>query len=185
MPLRWGELGTVYRHEKAGVLHGLMRVRSFTQDDAHHFDAQENMEEELIWLLKFCVHILKSFGFSEYDVFLSTRPEKAIGDEAEAAVLVDRDHHRDDVTGLLLRPLVEGVAELHDVHTMLAEGRTHRRGGIGLAGLDLLLDAGHDFLRHELLLLTRGTREPSKSGRGSWSPPHGPCRRLSGAPLRV
>ncbi len=80
-PLRWAELGTVYRYERAGVLHGLMRVRGFTQDDAHHFVTQDKMEEELVWILNFCIHILKSFGFSDYDVFLSTKPEKAIGDE--------------------------------------------------------------------------------------------------------
>ncbi len=83
LPLRWAELGTVYRYEKPGVLHGLMRVRGFTQDDAHHFVAQENMEEELVWIIKFCVHILSSFGFKDYNVFLSTRPEKAIGDKED------------------------------------------------------------------------------------------------------
>ncbi|MDF1543651.1 MAG: threonine--tRNA ligase [bacterium] len=83
LPMRWAELGTVYRHEKGGVLHGLMRVRGFTQDDAHHFVAHDGMEEELIWILNFCVHILKSFGFSKYDIYLSTRPEKAIGDPAD------------------------------------------------------------------------------------------------------
>lgn len=83
MPLRWAELGTVYRYEKGGVLHGLMRVRGFTQDDAHHFVTQEGMEAELVWLLDFCVHILKSFGFSDYDIYLSTMPEKAIGDPAD------------------------------------------------------------------------------------------------------
>ncbi len=83
LPLRWAELGTVYRYERAGVLHGLMRVRGFTQDDAHHFVAQDKMEEELVWLLDFCVHILNSFGFTDFDVYLSTRPEKAIGDPAD------------------------------------------------------------------------------------------------------
>ncbi len=83
LPLRWAELGTVYRHERGGVLHGLMRVRGFTQDDAHHFVAQENMEQELDWLLNFCIHILKSFGFTEYDIYLSTMPEKAIGKEED------------------------------------------------------------------------------------------------------
>ncbi len=83
LPLRWAELGTVYRYERAGVLHGLMRVRGFTQDDAHHFVAQEKMEEELFWILDFCVHILKSFGFTDYDIYLSTRPEKAVGDVAD------------------------------------------------------------------------------------------------------
>jgi len=80
LPLRWAELGTVYRYEASGVLHGLMRVRGFTQDDAHHFVSQDQMEDELVWLLNFCTHILRSFGFSDYDIYLSTRPEKAIGD---------------------------------------------------------------------------------------------------------
>lgn len=83
LPLRWAELGTVYRFERAGTLHGLMRVRGFTQDDAHHFVTQEGMEAELVWLIDFCVHILKSFGFSDFDVYLSTRPEKAVGDPAD------------------------------------------------------------------------------------------------------
>lgn len=83
LPQRWAELGTVYRYERGGVLHGLMRVRGLTQDDAHHFVAQEKMEEELAWLLDFCLHILRSFGFSEFDTFLSTRPEKAIGEVAD------------------------------------------------------------------------------------------------------
>ena len=83
LPLRWAELGTVYRYERTGVLHGLMRVRGFTQDDAHHFVAQEAMEDELVWLVRFCLHILRSFGFNDYEVFLSTRPEKAIGEKAD------------------------------------------------------------------------------------------------------
>ena len=80
LPLRWAELGTVYRYEMPGVLHGLMRVRGFTQDDAHHFVSPENMEDELVWLIKFCMHILDAFKFPEYDIYLSTRPEKAIGE---------------------------------------------------------------------------------------------------------
>ncbi|MGD8921985.1 MAG: threonine--tRNA ligase [Candidatus Zixiibacteriota bacterium] len=83
LPLRWAELGTVYRYERAGVLHGLMRVRGFTQDDAHHFVAPDEMEDELVWILDFCVHILKSFGFSDYKIALSTRPDDAIGDPAD------------------------------------------------------------------------------------------------------
>ncbi len=83
LPLRWAELGTVYRYERAGVLHGLMRVRGFTQDDAHHFVTHEQMESELVWLLEFCVHILRSFGFSDYQINLSTRPAKAIGEPAD------------------------------------------------------------------------------------------------------
>jgi threonyl-tRNA synthetase len=80
LPLRWAELGTVYRYERPGVLHGLMRVRGFTQDDAHHFVDRDHMEDELVWIINFCVHMLKSFGFSNYNVLLSTRPEKGIGD---------------------------------------------------------------------------------------------------------
>lgn len=79
LPLRWAELGTVYRYEMPGVLHGLMRVRGFTQDDAHHFVSPEMMEDELVWLLKFCQSILDPFRFKEYNIFLSTRPVKAIG----------------------------------------------------------------------------------------------------------
>ncbi len=82
-PLRWAELGTVYRYERPGVLHGLMRVRGFTQDDAHHFVTPESMEQELVWILKFCLHILKSFGFVDFEVCLSTKPEKAIGEDAD------------------------------------------------------------------------------------------------------
>ncbi len=76
LPLRWAELGTVYRYERSGVLHGLMRVRGFTQDDAHIFCAQEQMEDEIIRVLKFCLKMLKDFGFSEYKIYVSTRPEK-------------------------------------------------------------------------------------------------------------
>jgi len=80
LPMRWAELGTVYRYEMPGVLHGLMRVRGFTQDDAHHFVSPEGMEDELVWLIRFCLHILDVFKFKDYDIFLSTRPKKAIGD---------------------------------------------------------------------------------------------------------
>jgi threonyl-tRNA synthetase len=83
LPLRWAELGTVYRFERAGVLHGLMRVRGFTQDDAHHFVTQEGMEDELVWLVDFCLHMLRSFGFTDLDIYLSTRPAKAVGDPAD------------------------------------------------------------------------------------------------------
>ncbi len=85
LPLRWAELGTVYRYERPGVLHGLMRVRGFTQDDAHHFVARDLIEDELHWTLTFCIHILNSFGFSQFDIYLSTRPEAAIGDDADWA----------------------------------------------------------------------------------------------------
>jgi threonyl-tRNA synthetase len=83
LPMRWAELGTVYRYERAGVLHGLMRVRGFTQDDAHIFCQPEQMEDELIRLIDFCLNIIRAFGFENFDILLSTRPEKSIGDPAD------------------------------------------------------------------------------------------------------
>lgn len=91
LPIRWAELGTVYRYELPGVLHGLMRVRGFTQDDAHIFCTPEQLEDEIQGVLKFTLSVLKDFGFTDYAVCLSTRPDKAIGDpesweKAEAAL---------------------------------------------------------------------------------------------------
>lgn len=79
LPVRFAELGTVYRYEKTGVLHGLLRVRGFTQDDAHIFATTEQLEEEILEVIRFTIYILKTFGFIEYQVFLSTRPEKFVG----------------------------------------------------------------------------------------------------------
>lgn len=83
LPLRWAELGTVYRFERAGVLHGLLRVRGFTQDDAHIFVRRDQVEEEIARTVDFCFSIYAAFGFSDIDVFLATRPAKAIGEEAD------------------------------------------------------------------------------------------------------
>lgn len=80
-PLRYFELGSVYRHEKSGVLHGLLRVRGFTQDDAHIFCLREQVEAEVIEVIDFVEETLGVFGFSEFEVELSTRPEKYIGTE--------------------------------------------------------------------------------------------------------
>ncbi|MGB9301758.1 MAG: threonine--tRNA ligase, partial [Anaerolineae bacterium] len=80
LPLRWAELGTVYRFERSGVLHGLMRVRGFTQDDAHVFCAPDQIDEEISRVLSFSLFIWRSFGFAEYKVYLSTRPEKYVGE---------------------------------------------------------------------------------------------------------
>ncbi len=81
LPVRWCELGTVYRYERAGALHGLFRVRGFTQDDAHIFCRPDQLEDEIFNILDLNLHILKSFGFDEYDVYLSTRPEKSVGSD--------------------------------------------------------------------------------------------------------
>ena len=80
LPMRWAELGTVYRYELPGVLHGLLRVRGFTQDDAHLFVRPDQVDEEMDRVLNFCLGILRSFGFTEFDLRLSTRPEKAVGE---------------------------------------------------------------------------------------------------------
>lgn len=79
LPCRWAELGTVYRYEKSGVLHGLMRVRGFTQDDAHIICTPEQIESEIKEVLDFCLFIWKTFGFKEIKAYLSTRPAKAVG----------------------------------------------------------------------------------------------------------
>lgn len=81
LPFRWAELGTVYRYEKAGALHGLMRVRGFTQDDAHLFVTPEQMDDEILEVLRFSLYMLHSFGFDDIHAYISTRPEKSVGDE--------------------------------------------------------------------------------------------------------
>lgn len=91
LPVRYAELGTVYRYERSGALHGLLRVRGFTQDDAHIFTTPPQLEGEIKGVLKFVVFILNSFGFNDFDIYLSTRPEKYVGDlenwaRAEAAL---------------------------------------------------------------------------------------------------
>ncbi|MDD5076064.1 MAG: threonine--tRNA ligase [Sphaerochaetaceae bacterium] len=80
LPFRWAELGTVYRYEKAGALHGLMRVRGFTQDDAHIFCTPDQMESEIEEVLRFSLYMLRSFGFEDINAYLSTKPEKSVGD---------------------------------------------------------------------------------------------------------
>ncbi len=116
-PLRWAELGTVYRYEKAGVLHGLMRVRGFTQDDAHIFCRRDQLNEEIKNTLKFVLFILRTFGFTEFEVFLSTRPEKYVGDlnlwsEAESALkkgleAVSLDYSIDPGEGVFYGPKID------------------------------------------------------------------------------
>jgi len=81
LPIRWCELGTVYRYERAGALHGLLRVRGFTQDDAHIFCRPDQLEDEIFNILELNLLILKTFGFDQYDIYLSTRPEKYVGSD--------------------------------------------------------------------------------------------------------
>ncbi|PIU56782.1 MAG: threonine--tRNA ligase [Chloroflexi bacterium CG07_land_8_20_14_0_80_51_10] len=96
LPLRWAELGTVYRYERSGTLHGLLRVRGFTQDDAHIFCAREQVEDEIRRVLDFSLNLLRGFGFEEFKIELSVRdpktPEKyagsdAVWEQAEASLI--------------------------------------------------------------------------------------------------
>jgi threonyl-tRNA synthetase len=91
LPIRYAELGSVYRYERSGVLHGLLRVRGFTQDDAHLFLREDQIEEELAGCVRFGLDILRVFAFADVKAFLATRPEnfmgeKATWDRAEAAI---------------------------------------------------------------------------------------------------
>jgi len=79
LPLRWAELGTVYRYERSGVLHGLLRVRGFTQDDAHIFCRDDQLEEEIKSVIRLAIKLLSAFGFRDYGIYLATRPEKYVG----------------------------------------------------------------------------------------------------------
>jgi threonyl-tRNA synthetase len=83
LPIRYMELGTVHRHELSGVLHGLFRVRAFTQDDAHIFCSQETLESEVANIIDFTFDVYRKFGFSEFQTFIATRPEKSQGSDED------------------------------------------------------------------------------------------------------
>jgi len=83
LPLRWAELGTVYRYERSGVLHGLLRVRGFTQDDAHIICTPEQMESEIREVLRFSLFMWKTFGFKDIKAYLATRPAESVGEQSQ------------------------------------------------------------------------------------------------------
>jgi len=89
LPFRFAELGTFYRFERSGVMHGLLRVRGFTQDDAHIFCRPDQLEAEIVRVLGFVTSILKAFGFERYDIYLSTRPPKAAGTNEQWELATD------------------------------------------------------------------------------------------------
>ncbi len=93
LPMRWAELGQVHRHEMSGVLHGLFRVRYFTQDDAHIFCTPEQLEDEVRGVLRFMLHIYADFGFSDVHIELSTRPDGSIGTDEMWASAEDALRH--------------------------------------------------------------------------------------------
>jgi len=91
--MRLAEMGTVYRYERSGVLHGLMRVRGFTQDDAHIFCRPDQIEDEIMGCLDLTFELLEDFGFRDYEIYLSTKPEKWVGSDemwAEATRSLER-----------------------------------------------------------------------------------------------
>ena len=114
LPLRYAELGTVYRYERSGVLHGLMRVRGFTQDDAHIFCRPDQVQDEVLGVLDLTFELLDAFGFTDYDLSLSNRPEKFVGEPelwdhatrslAGALEALDLDYDVDEGGGAFLRP---------------------------------------------------------------------------------
>ncbi len=117
LPLRWAEMGTVYRREMSGALHGLMRVRGFTQDDAHIFCREDQIESEVMRILEFTLDVLCQFGFEQFEINLSTRPEKAVGSEqmwdkaiaALRAALIARnlEFHLDEGGGAFYGPKID------------------------------------------------------------------------------
>ena len=132
LPMRYAELGTVYRYERSGVLHGLARVRGFTQDDAHIFCRPDQIESEVKDVVELAQFMMKSFGFEEYEMMLSTRPEKAVGDAEswDMATNVLRtvlenlkiDYHLDPGEGVFYGPKID--VKLKDALGRLWQGPT-------------------------------------------------------------
>ena len=100
LPMRLAEMGTVYRYERSGVLHGLLRVRGFTQDDAHIFCRPDQVEDEVSRCLDLTFELLDDFGFRKFDIFLSTKPEKKVGSDEMWEVATDSLRHALDARGL-------------------------------------------------------------------------------------
>jgi threonyl-tRNA synthetase len=132
LPMRYAELGTVYRYERSGVLHGLARVRGFTQDDAHIFCRPDQIVPEVTKAVELSQFMMKTFGFKEYEMMLSTRPDKAVGSEeswehatnALKTVLEDLkiDYHLDPGEGVFYGPKID--VKLKDALGRLWQGPT-------------------------------------------------------------
>ncbi|HVO29943.1 MAG TPA: threonine--tRNA ligase [bacterium] len=100
LPIRLGELGTVYRYERSGVLHGLMRVRGFTQDDSHIFCTPEQVEGEIANVTRFALELLRTFGFTDFKAYLATKPEKSVGDPEKWNLAIESLKKACDAIGL-------------------------------------------------------------------------------------
>ena len=117
LPIRWAELGTVYRYERSGTMHGLFRVRGFTQDDAHIFCLPDQITSEIKGVLDLTEEILSTFGFKDFEVNLSTRPEKSVGEDSiwdtaesalkDALALKGWDYIVDDGGGAFYGPKID------------------------------------------------------------------------------
>ena len=151
LPMRIGELGTVYRYERGGVVQGLLRVRGMTQDDAHIFCTPEQVEDEVNGVLDLTFFLLSSFGFSDYDVMLSTRPEKAVGEddqwdlatESLRKTLVERgiDYQMDDGGGAFYGPKIDihirdAIGRLWQITTVQFDFNLPERFGLTYIGED-------------------------------------------------
>jgi threonyl-tRNA synthetase len=132
LPMRYAELGTVYRYERSGVLHGLARVRGFTQDDAHIFCRPDQIEAEVKDVVELAQFMMQSFGFTEYEMMLSTRPEKAVGSEESWDMATEAlrnvleklkiDYHVDPGEGVFYGPKID--VKLKDAIGRLWQGPT-------------------------------------------------------------
>jgi threonyl-tRNA synthetase len=165
LPLRYAELGTVYRFERSGVLHGLLRVRGFTQDDAHIFVAPEDMETEVIRVLDFVVKILRTFGFDEFKAYIATQPEKSVGDnsmweQATQALKVAADktnleYEMDEGGGAFYGPKIDikikdALGRLWQCSTVQFDFNEPERFGMNFIGVDN--QAHRPYMIHRALL---------------------------------
>ena len=151
LPMRIGELGTVYRYERGGVVQGLLRVRGMTQDDAHIFCRPDQVEDEVNGVLDLTFFLMSSFGFSDYDIMLSTRPEKAVGEddrwelatESLRKTLVERgiDYQIDDGGGAFYGPKIDihirdAIGRLWQITTVQFDFNLPERFGLTYIGED-------------------------------------------------
>ena len=151
LPMRIGELGAVYRYERGGVVQGLLRVRGMTQDDAHIFCRPDQVADEVNGVLDLTFFLLSSFGFSDYDVMLSTRPEKAVGEqdqwelatESLRATLVERgiDYQMDEGGGAFYGPKIDihirdAIGRLWQITTVQFDFNLPERFGLTYIGED-------------------------------------------------
>ena len=151
LPMRIGELGAVYRYERGGVVQGLLRVRGMTQDDAHIFCRPDQVADEVNGVLDLTFFLLSSFGFSDYDVMLSTRPEKAVGEhdqwelatESLRATLVERgiEYQIDEGGGAFYGPKIDihihdAIGRLWQITTVQFDFNLPERFGLTYIGED-------------------------------------------------